>query len=378
MSNASNAKNANKVKNWECFLNVGLALDPIHVGTGGTRIGRVDLTIVRDPVTRVPKIPGSSLAGVYRAYVAMHEEEKRRQQQNQQARTKAFYPDCAGVGLGDGKPGHCRQPDCPVCTVFGYATGTGQAGGFAGLAAFSDAHVLLFPVPTRKGPMWITCPQALQMIEVKENAEANAVYLPNEQDEKANSTAAGKTDTPLNLGWLLLPVRAWENAYETKTELEGLKIPESIRNRIALVSDRLFSHIVNCNLEVRTSVSINPATGAAEDGALFSYEALPRGTVLVWEIIAKNPTIFGFGNNNDNNNNNNAAVTDTKDVHDVAREAHSYLKYLGIGGMGTRGMGRLEVLYSASRKKAAQDAASSENGQEIDTPSNESAEARHE
>jgi CRISPR-associated protein Cmr4 len=49
----------------------GMAVDPIHVGAGGGRLGRVDQSIVRDPVTRVPKIPGSSLAGVYRAYAAM-------------------------------------------------------------------------------------------------------------------------------------------------------------------------------------------------------------------------------------------------------------------------------------------------------------------
>jgi hypothetical protein len=59
------------VESFRTFQHVGMALDPIHVGTGGARLGRVDLTIVRDPVTRVPKIPGSSLAGVYRAYAAM-------------------------------------------------------------------------------------------------------------------------------------------------------------------------------------------------------------------------------------------------------------------------------------------------------------------
>lgn len=59
--------------------------------------------------------------------------------------------------------------------------------------------------------------------------------------------------------------------------------------------DHIFIHVVNSNLEVRTSVSINPETGAAEEGALFSYEALPRGTVVVWEIIAKNPKHFKVG-----------------------------------------------------------------------------------
>lgn len=71
---------------FECFKHVGLALDPIHVGTGGARLGRVDLSIVRDPVTKIPKIPGSSLAGVHRAYVAMAEKK---------------YPGCAGQGQPD-------------------------------------------------------------------------------------------------------------------------------------------------------------------------------------------------------------------------------------------------------------------------------------
>lgn len=121
---------------FKAFHHVGLALDPIHVGTGGSRLGRVDNTIVRDPVTRVPKIPGSSLAGVLRAYAAM---------------AKGKYPRCAGQGQAerDGTGGHCGQAECPICTVFGFARG--NAGGFAGLAAFSDAHVLLFPVASREG-----------------------------------------------------------------------------------------------------------------------------------------------------------------------------------------------------------------------------------
>ena len=49
-----------------------IATDPIYIGTGGYTIGRVDNTIVRDPVTRIPKIPGSSLAGTWRYYVALY------------------------------------------------------------------------------------------------------------------------------------------------------------------------------------------------------------------------------------------------------------------------------------------------------------------
>ena len=38
-----------------------LTLDPVHIGTGGYRLGRVDLSIVREPGTDLPKIPGTSL-----------------------------------------------------------------------------------------------------------------------------------------------------------------------------------------------------------------------------------------------------------------------------------------------------------------------------
>lgn len=318
------------------FLQVGLALDPIHVGAGGARIGRVDLTIVRDPVTQIPKIPGSSLAGVYRTYVAMCEEEEKRQPQAQrpqtgqqpQARQNPYYPDCAGLGL-DEQHGHCRRPDCPVCTVFGFARGKDREGGFAGLAAFTDAHVLLFPVPTRQGPMWVTSPNALRLIGLEvSGVDENAVYL-----ESA-------TQKPLNLGWLLLPVKDYAKMNGIKGQLQSLSVPDYIRNRLALVPDRLFAHIVNSNLEVRTSVSVNPATGAAEEGALFSYEALPRGTVLVWEIIARNPAHFRVGGQEI------TAVKTPDDVHGKAKQAHVYLEYLGIGGMGTRGMGRVKVVYA--------------------------------
>ena len=313
------------------LLCIGLALDPIHVGSGGARLGRVDLTIVRDPVTRIPKIPGSSLAGVYRTYVAMAEHE---QNSNRQVNGQSwpYYPHCAGLGQPKGEHylGHCAQPDCPVCTVFGFARGRDQAGGFAGLAAFTDAHVLLFPVPTRRGPRWVTCPDALRLVGLEvQCVDRDAVYLGSTQNN------------PLNLGWLLLPVMECAQFGEITQTLQKFNIPEYIHEHLALVPDRLFPHIVNSNLEVRTSVAINPATGAAEEQALFSYEALPRGTVLAWEIIAKNPKHFLIGGKEI------CAVKTPDDVHQKVQVAHPYLEHLGIGGMGTRGMGRLKVLCSS-------------------------------
>ncbi|HSH34811.1 RAMP superfamily CRISPR-associated protein, partial [Schnuerera sp.] len=48
-----------------------MAQDPIYIGTGGFTIGRVDNTIVRDPITNIPKIPGTSVAGTWRYYMAL-------------------------------------------------------------------------------------------------------------------------------------------------------------------------------------------------------------------------------------------------------------------------------------------------------------------
>lgn len=315
-------------RSYMTFTYTGLALDPIHVGTGGSRLGRVDNTIVRDPVTRIPKIPGSSLAGVMRTYAAMYYESNKSQDNNSNSRAKSYYPDCAGQG--GGSSGHCGQANCEVCTVFGFAKGRDSIGGFAGLASFSDMHVLLFPVASQLGPQWLTCPMSLrQVANVDDLTEQETFYY------------LGKIQVPssLNLGWLHLPVKTEEGKFKSiPRELEKLGVPSYIIDSSGIVSDKLFSHIVNSNLEVRTSVAINPATGAAEEKALFTYEAIPRGTVLIWEVICRNPKHFKIREQGI------IAVQSPGDVSNVIVNAYHYLEHLGIGGMGSRGMGRLRVL----------------------------------
>jgi CRISPR-associated protein Cmr4 len=148
---------------------------------------------------------------------------------------------------------------------------------------------------------------------------------------------------PLNLGWLLLPVRSLSGWQQVQTGLTSLGVPDEISRRLGVLPDKLFAHVVNSNLEVRTSVAIDPATGAAEEGALFSYEALPRTTVLCWQVTCKNPAHFRVGSSEVAFAGAGQQVT-IEDVHGVVADAHPYLEHLGIGGMGTRGMGRLRVL----------------------------------
>jgi CRISPR-associated protein Cmr4 len=332
MSEAANEK----TRSYTAYRFVGMTLDPIHVGTGGSRLGRVDNTIVRDPVTKIPKIPGSSLAGVLRTYVAMRQEDDF-SQRFIEGKLKPYFPDCAGQGSGDS--GHCGEPDCPVCTIFGFAK-KGKDG-FAGLASFSDMHVLLFPVATQFGPHWITSPMALQTSGIAEHLGVDDLFK--EDEGVVYCGSAEKIPDYLNIGWLYLKVNGDGNNRfkELPRHLEKIgAIPPYIVSRICVVSDALFPHIVNSNLEVRTSVAINPATGAAEDGALFTYEALPRSTVLSWEIVCRNPKHFKIDKKEI------TAVKSPEKIKDTIKEAFPYLEYLGIGGMGSRGMGRLRVLIS--------------------------------
>jgi len=281
-----------------------LALDPIHVGTGGMRLGRVDMSIVREPGTHLPKIPGTSLSGAARTYAAMREEGK--------------FPQCAGQG------GHCGDPHCPICVTFGFA-GT-QNGSFQGLAQFSDARLLFFPVHSLAGPVWVTCPEVLKDLGITEAEPA---------DEQVRVAGGVKQSGRLNLGWLMFDVKSNEplvlNLPQVSQEI--LKI----LNHAVLVSNKMFGHIVNDNLEVRTSVSIDPQTGAASEGALFTYEALPRASVLYFEVVVSDPKFYRINGQIPLNG-------DIEKAKGAVRKGLELFASLGVGGMNTRGMGRLEVL----------------------------------
>lgn len=274
-----------------------MTLDPLHIGTGGYRLGRVDLSIVREPGTNLPKVPGTSLSGAIRQYAAMR------------------YGKMACAGQKG-----CGQPTCPICYTFGSAKDAG--GGYAGTVNIFDARLLLFPVHTLAGPAWVTSPSAL------------ADFGINGQSVSADRAKWPDSLTPqsrLNLGWLML-----EREDGTWQPPVLNKVPEEVQSRVVLVSDKLFSQVVNSNLEVRTSVSIDPQTGAAAEGALFTYEALPRATFLWFDVVeddyrgafpSADPQAQSFQH--------------TRPL-DVLEAGLALAEYLGIGGMGTRGFGRVK------------------------------------
>jgi len=307
------------------------ALDPIHIGTGGFRLGEVDMTIVRDPATNIPKLPGSSLAGVCRTYTAMKHGKYLIKKDNK-------IKSCAGKG-GDKGSEHCGVFNCKVCIPYGFSDGNTNLS-FQGLAAFSDAQILFFPIRSSFGPVWITSPLALSTIGINNlNISKESVRFLSDSNLGHKSNIA--------LGWLVLEPEGNEDkefridwgiineCYRLGTNTIKT-IQEISRRGIVLVSDAMFTRLVNSNLEVRTSVAIDPRTGAAEDGALYTYEAIPRGTIFKNEIIYSDPNNFRI--------NDKKIGLNLTDIKNAVEDGLAYFPVAGIGGMGNRGMGRLRVL----------------------------------
>jgi CRISPR-associated protein Cmr4 len=297
---------------------VFMTLDPVHIGTGGYRLGRVDNTIVREPGTNLPKIPGTSLMGAARSYSSMH----------------YGKPESAGQHIKLRKD---QKIKCPIIYTFGTATEAG--GGQAGKISIGDAQILLFPVHSMAGPVWVSTIEMLQ----------SAGFTPdnhNIEDETAVTSLNWEKEN-INLGWLMLKVVRGLTV-DAPTQIKEKKEWNSIVERIVLVSQNLFSHIINNNLEVRTSVAINPETGTAEDKALFTYEALPRATFLWCDVIEEdysNCFPITYKQFKDGKENEGESLDKPwKSPLDVVRTGFRLTEYLGVGGMSTRGFGRIKSI----------------------------------
>lgn len=327
-----------------------MTLDPVHIGTGGYRLGRVDMSITREPGTNLPKIPGTSLAGATRSYAAM----------------RYGKPAAAGQHKDLEKE---QRVKCPIIYTFGTATETSsgqpQSEGVyqAGTVNIMDAHILFFPVNSMAGPLWVSTKRIIEEAWGPGSVEQPA-SIEQDKDELSDdivATSLKNWNKKLNLGWLLFTSQSGiqiKPPDKLTSAKEGKFLPAwtAIEKRIALVNTKLFSQIVNSNLEVRTSVSIDPKTGAAESGALFTYEAIPRATWLWCDVIEddykkkKYNDIFPVQQQYDSEKKEEKIgkrfprEEKWNGPLDVVSAGMELIEHLGIGGMGTRGFGRMRLV----------------------------------
>jgi len=292
-----------KLERWRYLI---MTVDPVHIGTGGYHLGRVDNSIVREAGTNLPKIPGTSLHGAIRSAAAL----------------RYGMPQAAGQRPQGG------PEDNPIVYTFG----AGEEGGFSsGVVNIYDATLLLFPVASQEGPVWITTKSILNKAGF-EGAEA-----PSHLENVRLSGELRSTGKCFPLGWLMLTVEGSNLKLEIPSCWQDHNSLKEALSRTVIVHEGLFSELVNSGLEVRTSVAIKPETGAAEEGALFTYEAIPRATFLVFDVVIDDYREHAFPNFSHN------CIKPTCPA-DVLNHGLELLEYLGLGGMGTRGFGRVTVI----------------------------------
>ncbi|GAB6161041.1 hypothetical protein JCM12298_02000 [Desulfothermus naphthae] len=185
---------------------------------------------------------------------------------------------------------------------------------------FQMQEFCFFPVSTMIGTVWVTSDEIVKEV-INTNGSDEIEVTENEficSNEMTELPKSNESKEILNFGWIMLEKK------------ESKDILDKIENKLCVVSAKVFHHIVNSNLETRTSVSINPVTGAAEGGALFTYEALPRGTVFILDVTYENPKNYGKNN-------------PIEEVIGTVEKSFELFSTLGIGGMGTRGFGKIEI-----------------------------------
>ncbi len=299
-----------------------IALEPIHVGTGGQRLGRVDMTVVREPVSKVPYIPGTSLSGTLKYFADFT------------LRDKNIKEEICASTQGSRHKNHDHEV-CPICVAFGYTPQDEESGkGSAqGLLHFSDAQLLASPVNTANGPVWLTSPSRLHNIL--------GIGDGGDFDEDTFTLPKGFEDftataEKVNFGWVLLDKN--KNSFSSVDELKKAGIEENCASRFVVVAEWLFSQLVNDNMEVRTSVVIDPETGAASDGGLFTFEAIPRGAIFSFDIVEHD--YYGRWSKIQWNNGEEIPPSATDMIEEYSFDG---IKFIGLGGMTTRGFGCLHI-----------------------------------
>ena len=224
---------------------------PLHVGAGNS-VGTVDAPIQRERHTRIPIIPGSSLKGVL-------------------------------ADLWETKDSK-RCPD--AIWLFGNDDNNNAA---AGALLVGEARVLAFPVRSAKNSFaWITCPLALSRLKRDSGATLVVDKLPVD-DKRCLASAELALD-----GKVILEEYRFEVGGacpgDIVAELKKLGDDEvwaTMPERLAIVSDEIFSYFVENACEVVTRIKIDDETGTVAGGALFNQELVPSETLLCAVVAAQ-------------------------------------------------------------------------------------------
>ncbi len=229
----------------------------LHIGTGeGGQF--VDLPLQREDRNDRPFVPASSLRGSLRA------------------RGRRLRGDLEASSIF-GPPGGDEQPDAPL--------------------VLSDAHLLLFPVRSLRGLFaWTTSPDVLTRHREELSAhglDASTVpEVPLSEDKIAAVSPGSPLMTPdgmVVLEEISLRSRPQEEVAELAGWLADYALPlgpeydywrARLRQSLIILPEPAFHHFVQFRTEVLPRVRIDPTTGTALAGALWTEEYLPAEALL--------------------------------------------------------------------------------------------------
>jgi CRISPR-associated protein Cmr4 len=238
------------------------SLSPLHAGTG-QGVGVIDQPIAREKATNIPFLPGSSIKGVFRdAYTGPD-------------KIKIFGPE------------------------------TDNAEDHASSVTFSDARLILLPVRSLAGVFaWVTSPFILQRfkrdlkdIPFESEPQIENIIVENKTClvcEDSSPLIISETHHAVVLEDIKLTaekspeLQKWANFLSESIFPEHGDWQTSLKDRLCLVSDDVFSFLLEIGTEVTARIRIEEDRKTAAEHALWYEEALPAETILSSLAMATN------------------------------------------------------------------------------------------
>jgi CRISPR-associated protein Cmr4 len=247
-----------------CLLGL-IAETSIHAGAGSA-VGVVDLPIQREGHNGWPCVFGSSMKGALRTHA---------------------------YNLWD------KDNKDKLLTLFGPERTHENDKTHAGALAISDARLLLLPVRSlTSNYRWVTCPEALERLQ--RDAQRLGVALPMDVPEIKNDEALvtrvqDEADEASKA--LFLEEYRFSTNTEFDSELDGIiialakliernDIVTELKKRLAIVSNDMFSTLVQSATPVNAHIAIEPERKTVIEGQLWYEETLPPETVMYVAVIA--------------------------------------------------------------------------------------------
>lgn len=252
---------------------------PLHAGVGFVGDGPVDLPIQREPVTGYPMVRSSTLKGTLRASfrAAAASEEVT-------ALFGSEPPDGEETAPGEAQEKVAEQ---------------------MGALVIGDAQLLLFPVAALLDTFaWITSADILARFQrevQRRGVDLKAPVVPAPGEGSAWTPPQSRLVTEqgeLVLEEFTFQARPHEAIGTIGTWFAKAIFPQDdayaywrqrVRSNLVIVPEDAFRHFITTGTEVVQRIRIDPATGIAKAGALWSEEYVPAETIFYAMIGARAP-----------------------------------------------------------------------------------------